>query len=280
MHFTKYHGLGNDYLYCYTLSPEGAPANASELSLRLSDRHFGCGSDGMIWISPVTDPTINASFRMRMFNADGSEGSMCGNGIRCVAKYVYDKGYTKDTHLNILTKAGIKALDLEVIDGKVNTVTVDMGKAIVSEDVTLQVTPFEGAPYSVTCTPVDMGNPHAVVFVKDAHAVDLKKEGAPMEKHPFFKDGVNTEFTEIVSDHFLRMRVWERGSGITLACGTGTCACTAAAVRHGFCPIGDEIRVELAGGDLFIRILENGHAIMRGPATFVYEGEIPDCELC
>ena len=217
MHFTKMHGLGNDYLYVY-----GEPENPSELSIKLSERHFGAGSDGMIWISP----SRVADFKMRIFNADGSEAMMCGNGIRCVGKYVYDKGYTDKKQLKIETLSGIRTLDLQVSSGKVKSVTVDMGKAVASEDLTLDI---EGQ--SLTCTPVSVGNPHAVFFVEDIEKVELTKIGPKIEHHEAFPDGVNAEFIQVLGDNELRMRVWERGSGITMACGTGACASTMAAVK-------------------------------------------------
>ena len=209
MHFTKMHGLGNDYLYVY-----GEPENPSELSIKLSERHFGAGSDGMIWISP----SRVADFKMRIFNADGSEAMMCGNGIRCVGKYVYDKGYTDKKQLKIETLSGIRTLDLQVSSGKVKSVTVDMGKAVASEDLTLDI---EGQ--SLTCTPVSVGNPHAVFFVEDIEKVELTKIGPKIERHEAFPDGVNAEFIQVLGDNELRMRVWERGSGETWACGTGAC---------------------------------------------------------
>ncbi|MGN0630205.1 MAG: diaminopimelate epimerase, partial [Ruminococcus sp.] len=216
MHFTKMHGLGNDYLYVY-----GEPVNPEELSIRLSERHFGAGSDGMIWISH----SDIADFKMRIFNADGSEAKMCGNGIRCVGKYVYDKGYTDKKHLTIETLSGIKILDLKTSGGKVKSVAVDMGKAVISDDMTISVCGKE-----ITCTPVSMGNPHAVIFVPDAEAVQLDKIGSMIEHHEAFPGGVNVEFVQIIDESTVRMRVWERGSGITMACGTGACASAAASV--------------------------------------------------
>lgn len=259
MHFTKMHGLGNDYLYVY-----GEPENPSELSIKLSERHFGAGSDGMIWISPSSA----ADFKMRIFNADGSEAKMCGNGIRCVGKYVYDKGYTDKKHLRIETLSGIRTLDLHVSGGKVKRVTVDMGKAVPEEDVTLTV---DGE--TVTCTPVSVGNPHAVLFVEDIERAPLTTLGPRLERHEAFPGGVNVEFVQVIDENRLRMRVWERGSGVTMACGTGACASTMAAVRKKFCRYNDPVSVQLDGGTLEIQIAPDNTVTMTGPAEFIYEGE-------
>ena len=262
MKFTKMQGLGNDYLYFW-----GEIENPEEVSRRLSDRHFGAGSDGIITISP----SDTADFKMRIFNADGSEAMMCGNGIRCVGKYVYDKGYTDKTELLIETRSGVKTLRLEVRCGKVRRVAVDMGRAVVSEDLTLEI---EGI--SVTVTPVNVGNPHAVCFVPDADDVPLGEIGPKIEKHPAFPGGVNAEFVSLTADGGLRMRVWERGSGITMACGTGACASAAAAVSKGLCRAGERIPVLLDGGTLDIEVSRDFAVTMTGPAEFVYEGEISD----
>ena len=264
MHFTKMHGLGNDYLYVYGLAPE----NVAELSRRLSDRHFGAGSDGMIYIAP----SQIADFSMRIFNADGSEAKMCGNGIRCVGKYVYDKGYTDKTHLTVETLSGIKALKLQARHGIVQSVTVDMGKAETGADLELTVDRKR-----VTCTPVSVGNPHAVVFVDDITSAPVETLGPKLERHGAFPGGVNVEFVQVLSDRELRMRVWERGSGVTMACGTGACASVAAAIEKGFCRFGAPISVHLDGGTLEITIEESRTVTMRGPAEFVYEGETSLC---
>lgn len=260
MHFTKMHGLGNDYLYVYGEVPE----NIAELSIKLSERHFGAGSDGMIYISP----SDIADFKMRIFNADGSEAKMCGNGIRCVGKYVYDKGYTDKKKLTIETLSGIKTLDLQIVGGKVKTVAVDMGKAEVSENMTLSIDGDE-----ITCTPVSVGNPHAVIFVSNIDEAPLMTLGPKMEHNPAFPDGVNNEFIEVVDSHTLRMRVWERGSGVTMACGTGACASTAAAIKNGYCSFDEDISVILDGGTLKIRISQDYSVTMTGPAEMIYEGE-------
>ena len=262
MKFTKMQGLGNDYLYFW-----GEPENPEELSRRLSDRHFGAGSDGIITIGP----SEIADYKMRIFNADGSEAMMCGNGIRCVGKYVYDKGYTDKTELRIETRSGVKTLRLEVRCGKVRRVAVDMGRAAVSEDIALEI---DGI--SVTVTPVNVGNPHAVCFVPDAEDVPLGEIGPKIEKHPAFPGGVNAEFVSLRADGGLRMRVWERGSGITMACGTGACASAAAAVKKGLRRPGEIIPVHLDGGTLEIEVSRDFAVTMTGPAEFVYEGEISD----
>lgn len=261
MKFTKMQGLGNDYLYVYADVPPGI----EDLSKRLSDRHFGAGSDGMIYISP----SGAADFRMRIFNADGSEAAMCGNGIRCVGKYVYEKGYTDKSRLTIETLAGIKELDMDIREGKVLSVSVDMGFAVVMDDARLPV--GEG---SVVCTPVNIGNPHAVIFVSDIEKAPVSTLGPVMEKHGFFPEGVNVEFVRVLSEKKLRMRVWERGSGITMACGTGACACVAAAVKKGLLGGGAPVTVVLDGGELEITVGPDMRVTMSGPAEFVYEGEV------
>ncbi len=266
MHFTKMHGLGNDYLYVYG----EVPSNVVDLSIRLSDRHFGAGSDGMIFITPATSPA--ADFTMRIFNADGSEAMMCGNGIRCVGKYVYDKGLTEKTCINIETLSGIKHLVLQIEDGQACGATVSMGHVAVSDELPIPIESCD-EDSSLICTPVNVGNPHAVFFVSDAEAVPLTVLGPRVEHHELFPGGVNAEFVQVLSSHELRMRVWERGSGITLACGTGACASVAAAVSKGFCPKEEPITVQLDGGALQITVQANGEVLMTGPATTVYEGE-------
>ena len=260
LHFTKMQGLGNDYLYVYGEVPE----NIVELCKKLSDRHFGAGSDGMIYISPSSV----ADFRMRIFNADGSEATMCGNGMRCVGKYVYDKGYTDKTIITVETLSGTKTLHLRVIGGKVKTVSVDMGSAQTGDEISLLI-----GKKPIVCTPVSVGNPHAVIFVKDAECAPVETLGAQIEHAPVFPDGVNVEFVQTIAPTKLRMRVWERGSGVTMACGTGACASAAAAVKNGFCPSDTPIFVRLDGGTLEIVVLQNGQVTMTGPAEFVYEGD-------
>ncbi len=267
MHFTKMHGLGNDYLYVYG----EVPSNVADLSIRLSDRHFGAGSDGMIFITPAASPSTD--FTMRIFNADGSEARMCGNGIRCVGKYVYDNGLTEKTSLDIDTLSGVKHLVLQIQDGKACGATVSMGHAAVGNEMPVPIEPCDEAA-TLVCTPVNVGNPHAVFFVPDADAVPLAALGPRIEHHESFPGGVNVEFVQVLSPHELRMRVWERGSGITLACGTGACASAAAAVSKGLSPAGEPISVRLDGGTLQITVQTNGEVLMTGPATTVYEGDI------
>lgn len=264
MRFTKMQGLGNDYLYVYGEPPEDIAA----LSVKLSERHFGAGSDGMIWIAP----SAVADFKMRIFNADGSEAKMCGNGIRCVGKYVHDKGYTDKTELTVETLSGIKTLKLRLEDGKAASAAVDMGRVTVSPERTLDV---DGQ--TVACTPVDVGNPHAVIFTDDAESAPLTTLGPAIEQHPAFPGGVNVEFVQILRRNELRMRVWERGSGVTLACGTGTCASAAAAAARGLCDYDTEILAHLDGGDLRITVGRDGKVRMEGPCEYVYEG---DTEIC
>ena len=263
MHFTKMHGLGNDYLYVYG----EVPSNIEELSKQLSKRHFGAGSDGMIYISP----SAVADFKMRIFNADGSEAKMCGNGIRCVGKYVYDKGYTDKTRLTVETLSGIKTLELDVSLGKVESVSVDMGRAIPDEDMTVSL---DGQ--TVVLTPVSVGNPHVVIFVEDIEGAPLTTLGPKLERHEAFSNGVNVEFVQVLGRGELRMRVWERGSGVTMACGTGACASAMAAVKKTYCSEGEPILVYLDGGTLKITVARDGNVRMTGPAAFVYEGETID----
>ena len=261
MKFTKMQGLGNDYLYIYGEVPE----NVKEIAVKYSDRHFGIGSDGLICISP----SEVADFKMRIFNADGSEAKMCGNGIRCIGKYVYEKGYTDKTELTIETLSGIKTLNLIVVYGKVKSVSVDMGKTVVQDEITLTA-----ADRTFTAVPVSVGNPHIVVFVNDVESFPIEKYGKILEKHPQFPDGVNVEFAE-VKDGYIRMRVWERGSGITLACGTGACATVSAAVKKGLIKENEFITVKLDGGELKIKYTDE-KVVMTGSAEFIAEGETYD----
>lgn len=260
MHFTKMHGLGNDYLYVYG----EVPNDIAELSTKLSERHFGAGADGMIYISP----SDIADFKMRIFNADGSEAKMCGNGIRCVGKYVYDKGYTDKCKLKIETLSGIKYLNLHLRGGKVKTVTVNMGIATPGKDKVLNIDGQE-----VSLTPVSVGNPHAVIFVSDINKAPLTSLGPKIEHHESFPEGVNVEFVQVIGENELRMRVWERGSGVTMACGTGACASAMAAISKKYCNYGDTVSVHLDGGILKIQISEDNNVTMTGPCETVYEGE-------
>lgn len=275
MKFTKMHGCGNDYVYVNCLEEE--VENPGMVSEVVSDRHFGIGSDGLILICP----SEKADFRMRMFNADGSEGEMCGNGIRCVAKYVYDHHMTDKKQISIETGAGIKYLDLTVEDGKVTLVKVDMGEPILKpelipvfsekERVVKEPIEVEGKEWNMTC--VSMGNPHAVVFIEDTENFEIEKIGPHFEHHKLFPNRTNTEFVQIISRTEMNMRVWERGSGETLACGTGTCASVMAAILNGLTE--NKVLVHLLGGDLIIEYEEkSNHIFMTGPATTVFEGEI------
>lgn len=261
MKITKMQGIGNDYLYFFSEVPE----NVVPLAVQLSDRHFGLGSDGLIYISK----SDIADFRMRIFNADGSEAKMCGNGIRCVGKYVYDKGYTDKTELTVETLSGIKTLKLHCDYGKVTSVSVNMGIAEVSDPLSVTI---DGTDYTVT--PVSTGNPHAVMFVKESELTLPEQIGRSIEHHSLFPGGVNAEFVHVTKENTLRMRVWERGSGVTMACGTGACASAAAAVHAGYCSAEQPICVQLDGGMLEITVMNDGIVWMSGPAEFVYEAEV------
>lgn len=262
MRFTKMHGLGNDYIFinCMAGTPDGLP----ELARRLSDRHFGVGGDGIICVCP----SQRADFKMRMFNADGSEGAMCGNGIRCFGKYVYDKGLTDRAHLSIETLAGEREISLMIRGGKAVGAAVNMGTPVVEPPVPLVI---GGEGY--TAVPVSMGNPHAVVEVEDPAALDLRALGPAVERDPAFRHRVNAEFVRVLGRDRLEMRVWERGSGETLACGTGACASVSAMASLG--KLGREAVVCLAGGELEVRWDESsGHVFMTGPAVTVFHGEL------
>ena len=277
--FTKMHGIGNDYLYVNCM--EGIDFDPVAESIRLSDRHFGVGSDGMILICP----SETADFRMRMFNADGSEGKMCGNGVRCFAKYVYAKGLTDKTVIRVETLAGIRTARLTVENGSVTAVRVDMGSPVFdtadipvqypAERLIGQSVPVAGGVWNITC--LSMGNPHCVVFVDDVDGLDLEKIGPLFEHDPLFPERVNTEFVQPIDGSTVKMRVWERGSGETWACGTGACAVAVASILNG---VVDEdakaVTIQLRGGDLRIewdRTSENSTVYMTGSATFVYEGK-------
>ena len=256
------HGLGNDYLYVYA---DAVPNRPEALIRRLSDRHFGAGSDGMIWILP----SEVADFQMRIFNADGSEAAMCGNGIRCVGKYVYDKGHTDKLTLTVETRSGVKTLAMTAEEGRITSVRVNMGQAAVQRPETIEI-----GQNNIELIPVDMGNPHAVVFVPRITQTLLTTLGPALEQHPCFPDGVNVELVERTGKNRLRMRVWERGSGVTMACGTGACACAAAAIAAGLCEHDEDISVQLDGGVLTIRVDPSWNVTMTGPAETVYEGEV------
>jgi len=276
MKFTKMQGLGNDYIYFNCI--DEMIENPNELAIRLSNRHFGVGGDGIVLILP----SGIADFKMRMFNADGSEGKMCGNAIRCVGKYVYERGLTEKTDLDIETLSGIKKLILNIRDNKVDTVKVNMGKPILkSADIPVVFEKdrvirekVEIGDGSVIITCVSMGNPHCVVFCDKVDDLDLEKIGPIFENHKMFPDRINTEFVEMIDENTLKMRVWERGSGETMACGTGACAVVVAAVLNDLCKKGSEITVKLRGGDLRITYAEDDYVYMTGGAEFVFEGEV------
>ena len=277
LQFTKMHGCGNDYIYinCFEQSVEDPAA----LAVSLSRPPFGIGSDGVILICP----SEAADAKMRMFNADGSEGRMCGNGIRCVGKYLYDNGMVDGrTEITIETLSGVKRLHLTAGDGKMQSARVDMGKAMLSPaeiPAYMDGTSIVAAPlvvdekvYHITC--VSMGNPHCVVFLKeDVDLLDLKRIGPKFENNPLFPERVNTEFVNLLPDGVFKMRVWERGSGETLACGTGACAVGVAAVLNGYCEKDSDITVRLRGGELTVRYTD-GTVWMTGAATTVFEGTI------
>lgn len=277
MKFVKMHGCGNDYIYVDGSVEKIAQEDKPALAKRLSDRHFGVGGDGVIFINPSGE----ADFEMEMYNADGSRGKMCGNGIRCVAKYVYDYGLTDKTKISVETLGGIKYLDLTVEDGKVVLVRVDMGEPILEADkipVAAGKEKVIDEPIVVDekeyrTTSVSMGNPHTVVYMDEIATLDLEKIGPGFECHPWFPDRVNTEFVKVIDDTLLEMRVWERGSGETLACGTGACAVAVASILNGLAK--REVTVRLLGGELKIEWDEKtNHVFMTGPAAVVFDGEI------
>ena len=265
MRFTKMEGLGNDYVYLNCM--EEAPEDLPELARRLSHRHFGVGADGLICIRPG----IYGDFTMEMYNADGSRGAMCGNGIRCVGKYVYDKGLTKKTCLTIDTDAGERQLELVLREGMVDQVTVDLGAAVCGSGRRMALGDRCRMVY-----PVSMGNPHAVILCDDPAAAPVETEGPLLERHQEFSpQGTNVEFVTVRAVDELEVRVWERGSGVTLACGTGACAAFAAVWKLGLCA--DQVRTRLPGGTLTLRReRKNGHIFMTGPARTVFEGEFEE----
>ena len=280
MKFTKMQGLGNDYVYvnCFEEKIENPPAVARYVS----DRHFGIGSDGLIMINP----SEVADFEMEMYNADGSRGEMCGNGIRCVAKYVYDYGLTGKTQISVETLGGIKYLDLTVEDGKVVLVKVDMGKPelksdlipIISENEKVIDEPIEVDGQVYHMTGVSMGNPHTVIYVDDVKNLDLEKIGPKFENHERFPKRINTEFVHCIDRNTVEMRVWERGSGETLACGTGACAVAVASILNNLTDT--RVTVKLLGGDLQIEWdREKDRVFMTGPATVVFDGVIDITEI-
>ncbi len=279
MKFTKMHGLGNDYVYM-DCTKSGVPDNVSDLAQFVSNRHFGVGSDGLILICA----SDTCDFKMKMYNADGSEAQMCGNGIRCVGKFVYDKGLTNKTNITVETLAGVKVLQLNIKNGKVETVKVDMGEPIleaikipvISDEKeivkNLKITALD-KEFKFTC--VSMGNPHAITIVEDVDSFDVEKYGSLLEIDKHFPEKANIEFIQIINRNTIKMRVWERGSGETMACGTGASAAAFACNLNGL--VEDEVTVKLLGGDLNIKWnKEDNHIYMTGPATTVFEGELEE----
>lgn len=275
MEFVKMEGCGNDYVYVNGFNTK--IDNPNELSKIVSDRHFGIGSDGLI----VINPSEVADFKMSMYNADGSEGKMCGNGIRCVAKYVYDYKMIDKEVITVETLAGIKTLKLNVENGKVKTVRVNMGSPIINskdvpvisdkEKVINEPVVIDGKEYGITC--VSMGNPHAITFVDDTDSLKIEKIGPGFEKNEIFPDRVNTEFIQIIDRKTIKMRVWERGSGETLACGTGACASVVACVLNNLTD--NKVTVKLLGGDLEIKYDTDENTVyMTGPARIAFTGNI------
>lgn len=273
--FTKMHGLGNDYIYFNGF--EERIENPGALSIKISDRHFGIGSDGIVMILP----SDTCDFRMRMFNNDGSEAEMCGNASRCVAKYVYDNGMTNKEEITLETLAGVMVLNMQVVDGKVEKVTVNMGQpilmtkdipAIFSKDKVInEAIEVDGTQYNITC--VSMGNPHAIAFVEDVEKFDVHGVGILIENHEMFPRRINAEFAQIIDRNTIKMRVWERGSGETLACGTGASATLVAAVLNDLTD--RKAKLILLGGDLEIEWNKaDNNVYMTGPATTVFQGEI------
>ncbi|MDR0405802.1 MAG: diaminopimelate epimerase [Clostridiales bacterium] len=273
MKFTKMHGIGNDYIYINCFEEE--LGDIPSLAVEMSDRHFGVGSDGLVLISR----SDRADFRMRMFNADGTEAEMCGNASRCVGKYVYDRGMTDKTSLSLETLAGIKRLDLHVENGAAQAVTVDMGEPVLTpqlipvdytgEEFINKIITADNREYAITC--VSMGNPHAVTYVTDVGGLDLCALGPKFENHSIFPNRVNTEFVEVMDSKTIRMRVWERGAGETLACGTGACAAVVASALNGL--TGRKVTVRLLGGNLEIDWnADDNRVYMTGAAVTVFDG--------
>ncbi len=276
--FTKMHGCGNDYIYFDCIRNEEI-GNPAELSVKLSNRRFGIGSDGVILIckSDIADA------KMRMFNIDGSEGKMCGNGIRCVGKYLFDNGIVKKDVITVETLSGVKTLRVKSEKGEAKLITVDMGKAIFAPkkipvcingvenkiiNYSLEIADVE---YKINC--VSMGNPHCVVFLDDINRLNLNEIGPKFENANIFPEKINTEFVKVIDEKTLEMRVFERGSGETFACGTGACAAVVMAVENGFCNKNEEVTVHLKGGDLFVNYTD-GAVLMTGGTTHVFDGEI------
>lgn len=279
MKFTKMHGCGNDYVYVDGAKEQIPAKDKPELVRKLSDRHFGIGGDGVIFINPSDE----ADFEMEMYNMDGSRSEMCGNGIRCVAKFVYDKGLTDKEHISIISGGKVKYIDLNIENEKVSTVKVNMGEPILkAADIPVVTDNPEGSviaenievagnTYKMTC--VSMGNPHAVVFMEDVANLEIEKIGPLFENHQRFPRRTNTEFVKVIDRNNVEMRVWERGTGETLACGTGTCATVVACVLNNLTE--DEVNVKVLGGLIKIKWDREANLVyMTGPAATVFEGEI------
>ena len=281
MKFTKMHGCGNDYIYINGFAEKIPQEKKPGLVQKISDRHFGIGGDGAIFINPSDE----ADFEMEMYNADGSRAEMCGNGIRCVAKYVFDYGLTDKTDISVISCGKIKYLQLFLKDGKVDTVRVNMGTPILSaEDIPVTSMPgrekeqiisepieVQGKEYKMTC--VSMGNPHAVVFMDDVTNLEIEKIGPYFENHERFPNRINTEFVKVLDRQNVQMRVWERGTGETLACGTGCCATVVACILNGLTD--NAVTVKLLGGEIEIAWDREANLVyMTGPATTVFEGEV------
>ncbi|MBW8383316.1 MAG: diaminopimelate epimerase [Youngiibacter sp.] len=277
MEFTKMHGAGNDYIYFNCL--ENMIEDPENLSIKLSDRHFSIGGDGIVLICPSS----SADVKMRMFNADGSEGKMCGNAIRCVAKYIYDRGIVRNEDIYVETLSGIKSIHVFAENGKVTAATVNMGRAagLTADEITIEEGkgkflvdyPIEASGETWNVTTVSMGNPHIVTFVPEVKNLDLIKIGPHFENSPLFPERINTEFVRVIDRTTLEMRVWERGSGETLACGTGACATVTAAVLNGYCDKDTDVTVKLIGGDLVIRYTDDA-VFMTGNAVEAFTGNV------
>ena len=278
INFLKMHGTGNDYIFIDCIKYQIILENIPTISIKLSNRHFGIGADGIVLILP----SEVANIRMRMFNSDGSEGNMCGNAIRCIAKYAYEKKYIDNTHITIETLSGIKDLWVSEDQGKVTQVKVDMGKPIFDPKLIPVISTnkiildekiiIDGAIYNITC--LSMGNPHCVVFVDDLENLNLNRIGPMFENNIRFPNRINTEFVKIISKNEICMRVWERGSGETLSCGTGSCAAAVASILNKFCNYDSDILIHVIGGILTVNYKQDGNVYLKGPAEFIYEGTV------
>lgn len=278
LNFTKMHGLGNCYIYVNCFE-ENVP-NPNELAKICANVHFGLGADGLVLIMP----SKTADFKMRIFNADGTEAEVSGNATRCVGKYVFEKGLTSQTSITIETLGGIKKIDLAIENGVVNEVTVDMGKFVIvpskipisleGDSVIHKPISVDGKEYRITG--VSMGNPHAVVYVRNVEELDIEEIGPKFESHELFPQRINTEFVQVIDRNVLKMRVWERGNGETWECGTGACATVVASVLNGLCDYDSEVTVILRAGELKVICKKDGTVILKGPAAFIYDGSLYD----